>query len=72
MYVKIFNWTNTNKIWDETLYYVLVTDHIAPLEMVALATSRIYLMIYLIYITNIDKFKFLCKRVGCEAQEGAE
>ena len=56
----------------KSLYYVLVTDHIAPLEMVALATSRIYLMIYLIYITTIDKFKFLCKRVGCEAQEGAE
>ena len=26
-----------------------------PLEMVALATSRIYLMIYLIDITYIDK-----------------
>ena len=29
---------------------------IAPLEMVALATSRIYLIIYLIDITNIDKW----------------
>ena len=28
---------------------------IAPLEMVTLTTSRIYLMIYLIDITNIDK-----------------
>ena len=27
----------------------------APLEMVALTTSRIYLMIFLINITNIDK-----------------
>ena len=27
----------------------------APLELVALITSRIYLMIYLIDITNIDK-----------------
>ena len=27
----------------------------SPLEMVALTTSRIYLMIYLIDITNIDK-----------------
>ena len=52
----------------------------APLEVVPLTTSRIYLMIYLIDITNIDKicdkvgqkFKFLCKLIGCEAQEGAE
>ena len=50
----------------------------APLELVALATSRIYLTLYLIYLTNIDKyvikikFKFLCKLIGCEAQEGAE
>ena len=52
----------------------------APLEMVSLTTSWIYLMIYLIYITNIDKicdlvgktFKFLCKLICCEAQEGAE
>ena len=37
-------------------------------------------MIYLIDITNIDKicdkvgqkFNFLCKLIGCEAQEGAE
>ena len=51
----------------------------APLEMVALATSWIYLMIYLIDITNVDKicdsvsqkFKFLFKLVGCEAQERA-
>ena len=28
---------------------------IAPLEMVALTTSCIYLMIYLIDVTNIDK-----------------
>ena len=27
----------------------------APLEMVALTPSLIYIMIYLIYITNIDK-----------------
>ena len=27
----------------------------APLKMVALTTSRIYLMVYLIDITNIDK-----------------
>ena len=52
----------------------------APLEMVALTTSRIYLMIYLIDITNIEKncdlvgqkFKFLCKLTGIETQEGAE
>ena len=52
----------------------------APLEMVALTTSRIYLMIYLIDITNIDKicdyvgqkFKFMCNLIGCEAQEEAE
>ena len=30
-----------------------------PLEMVALTTSRIYLMIYIIDITNIDKAKSL-------------
>ena len=50
------------------------------LEMVALTTSRIYLMIYLIDSTNIDKIcvnvgqnvKVLCKLIGCEAQEGAE
>ena len=37
-------------------------------------------MIYVIDITNIDnmcdyfgqKIKFLCKLIGCEAQEGAE
>ena len=37
-------------------------------------------MIYLIDITNINtmcdlagqKFKFLCKLIGCEAQKGAE
>ena len=52
----------------------------ATFEMVALTTSWIYLMIYLIDITNIDiicdqvgqKFKFLCKLIGCEAQAGAE
>ena len=52
----------------------------APLEMVTLTTSRKYLMIYLIDIINIDKlcdygdqkFKFLCKLIGCEAKEGAE
>ena len=51
-----------------------------PLEMDALITSRIYLMIYLIDIINIDKicdevgqkFKLLCKLNGCEAQKGAE
>ena len=50
----------------------------APLEMVALTTSWIYLMIYLIDIKNIDKicdlvgqnFKFLFKLIDCEAQEG--
>ena len=48
--------------------------------MVALTTSRIYLIIYLIDITHIDKicdlvgqkFKFLCKLIGCEEQEVAE
>ena len=52
----------------------------APFQMVALTSSRIYLLIYLIDITNIDKlfdyvgqkFKFLCKLIGCEAREGAE
>ena len=52
----------------------------APLKMVALTTTRYLLMIYLIDISNIDKicdkvgqkFKFLCKMIGCEAQEGAE
>ena len=49
----------------------------APLEMVTLTTSRIYLMIYLINITNIDNSspkikKILCKLIGCEAKEGAE
>ena len=50
-----------------------------PLKMVALTTSRIYLMIYLIDITNIDtcdlagqQFKFLSKLIGCEAHEVAE
>ena len=49
----------------------------APLKIVAFTTSRIYLMIYLIDITHIDKicdlvdqkFKFLCKLIGCEAQD---
>ena len=52
----------------------------APLEMVALTPSRIYLMIYLKDITNIDKicdqvgqkFKILCKLISFEAQEAAE
>ena len=52
----------------------------APLEMVALTTSRNYLKIYLIDITKIykiyDEFdqnlKFLCNLIVCEAQEGAE
>ena len=52
----------------------------APLEMIVLTTSWIYVMIYLIDITNIEKIcdkvgqkiKFLCKLIGCEAQEGAE
>ena len=51
-----------------------------PLKMVALTTTRNFLMIYLLDITNIDKicdkagqkFKFLCKLNGCEAKEGAE
>ena len=50
------------------------------MEMVALTSSQIYLMIYLIEITNIDKicnkvgqiFKFLCNLIGYEAQEGVE
>ena len=50
----------------------------APLERVALTTFRITLN----DITNIDKicdevgqifkFRFLCKLIGCEAQERAE
>ena len=52
----------------------------APFEMVALTTSRIYLMMYLIDITDVDKIcdsvgqklKFLCKLIGCKQQEGAE
>ena len=52
----------------------------APLDMVALTTSRIDLMIYLIDITNIDKIcdevgkknKFLPELIGCEAQERTE
>ena len=52
----------------------------APLELVTLTISRIYSMIYLIDITNIDKiydyvcqkFKFLCKLIGCEVQDEAE
>ena len=48
--------------------------------MGTLTTSQIYLMIYLIDITKIDKicdsvgekFKFLCRLIGCEAQEGVE
>ena len=50
-----------------------------PLEMVALTTSWIYVMIYSIDITHNDKIcdsigqhKFLCKLFGCEAQEGGE
>ena len=45
------------------------------LEMVTLNTSQNYLMIYLKDITNIgigQKFKFLWKLIGCEAQERAE
>ena len=50
------------------------------LEMVTLTTSQTDLLIYLIDITNINKicdyvgqkFKFLCKLFGCEAQEGGE
>ena len=46
----------------------------AAFEMVALTTSRIYLMIYFIDITYIDKicnwiglqFKFLCELIGCD------
>ena len=53
---------------------------LAPLKMVALTTSRIYLMIYLIDITHIDKicdkvgqtFKFQCKPICCEAHEGTD
>ena len=50
----------------------------SPLEIVALSTSLIYLMIYLIDITNIDKIcdkecqKNLYKLIGCEARQRAE
>ena len=52
----------------------------APFEMVALTTQRINIMTYLIAITNNgkicdwlgQKFKFLCKLIGCETHEGAE
>ena len=52
----------------------------APLELVTLTTSQIYLMIYIIDITNIDKicdlvghkFKYLCKLIGCKAQGEGE
>ena len=52
----------------------------APLELVTLTISWIFSMIYLIDITYIDKicdyvcqkFKFLCKLIGCEVQDGAE
>ena len=45
--------------------------------MVALTTSQIYLMKLLIltkYVIKLigQKFKFLCKLIGCEAQEGAK
>ena len=49
-------------------------------EMVAFTSLRIYLMIYIIDITDIDKmcdyvgqyFEFLCKLISREAQEGAD
>ena len=52
----------------------------APMEMVALTTLRIYLMINLKDINNTykicdkvsKKFKCLCKLIGCEAQAGTE
>ena len=52
----------------------------APLEMVALATSSIYRIIYQVYITNIDKicgnvgqiFNSRCKLIGWKVKEGAE
>ena len=53
----------------------------ARLEMVAMTTAQIYLIIYLINTkNNIDKkcdkvgqkIKFPCKMIGCEIQEGAE
>ena len=43
----------------------------APLKMVALTTSQIYLNIYLIDILHILT-QYLCKLIGCEAQEGVE
>ena len=50
-----------------------------PLEMVALTTSRIYLMMYLILqiltkcvIKLVKKIKFLCNLIESEAKEGAE
>ena len=53
---------------------------LAPLKMFALASARIYLMIYLIDNKHLDKicdkvgqkFEFLFKLIGCEAYEGAE
>ena len=62
------------------MIYDLLIVFFPPLETVALTTSRIYLMTYLIDITSFDKIcdevgqklKFLCKLIGCEAQEGAE
>ena len=60
------------------LFFLLLFMNV-PLEMVALTTSQIYLIIYLIDITNIDKirdwvgekFKFLYKLIGGEVKEVA-
>ena len=66
------------------IYYLLIVFSYfimaSPMEKVALTTSQIYLIVNLIDITNIDKIfdlvgqksKFLCNRIGCEVQEGAE
>ena len=64
----------------DLFYSFLLFFMTAPLEMGSWTTLRIYLIIYLIDITYIDKvfdyvgqtFKFLCTLIGCEAQEGAE
>ena len=42
---------------------------LAPLKMVALTTSRIHLMIYLIYITHIDK---RCDYVGVKIKSSVQ
>ena len=43
-------------IYDLRPTYSFLLFMTVPFEMVAMTTSRIYLMIYLIDITNIDKY----------------